>query len=119
MSDDELDDMTDDPDEGDEAEGCDFCAGMEGCLVDAAREYKASGWDPGGEGPWYRYGFTTSCEACGRAFDFDEADRVYEETEGPDSPTGDPADRIREMAAQLGVDGIDELIDVFKDRPMR
>ena len=107
---------------GDDAvEGCEFCAGMEDCLVDAASRYKTNGWDPDGEGSWYRFGFTTSCEVCGRWFDFDAADEAYEQTEGPASPTGSPADEVRRLAAQLGLDGtgIDQLIEVFGRRPMR
>lgn len=115
-----VDDERDDGDT-DESSGCEWCGGMEGAIVENAVTYKANGWDPDGEGSWYRYGFTTYCEACGRWFDHDKADRVYEETEGPESPTGSPADEIRRLAAELGLDrdGIDQLINVFKDRPMR
>lgn len=105
---------------GDEDAGCEFCAGMEDCLVEAAQRYKANGWDPDGEGSWYRFGFTTSCEACGRSFDLDAGDEAYEQTEGPESPTGSPADEVRRLAEQLGIDndGIEQLIEVFGRRPM-
>ena len=50
-----------------------------------------------------------------------EPDEAYEQTEGPASPTGSPADEVRRLAAQLGLDGagIDQLIEVFGRRPMR
>jgi hypothetical protein len=117
-----VSDVDDDStDGGEEPEACEWCAGIEDAIAERAVTYKTNGWDPGGEGSWYRYGFTTSCEVCGRGFDHDEADRVYEETAGPESPTGSPADEIRRLAADLGLDpdGIDEFIDVYQRRPMQ
>ena len=114
--------MDDDATDGEEEpEACEWCSGMEDVIAEQAVMYKTKGWDPDGEGSCYRYGFTTSCEVCGRWFDHDEANRRYEETAGPESPTGSPADEIRRLAAELGLDpdGIDEFIDVYQRRPMR
>ena len=110
-----------DDDDTDESPRCEWCAGMENAMAENAARYKANGWDPDGEGSWYRYGFTTSCEMCGRWFDQDEANRVFEETEGPERPTGSPVDEVRRLAAKLGLDsdGIDQLIGVYQRRPMR
>lgn len=100
--------------------GCGFCFGMEDVLVESARRYKVSGWDPDGEGGSYRFGYTTECEYCGRCFDFDAADEAYERTDGPASPTGSPADEIRRLAAELGLNpaGFEEFVDVYRHRPM-
>jgi hypothetical protein len=84
-------------------------------------EVQGHGWDPDEEGCWYRFGFTTSCEAGGRSFDFDATDEAYHATAGPESPTGCRADEVRRLAAELGVDGdgIEQLLGVFQRRPMR